>query len=269
MAKRVWIEHAQLKKLSFKQFGQPQVENAIRSRVTDEQGEECYDIEWHGALFHPNGGSKNYLVFDGFQISFSREIPEEARIEGHMLVRVPSLVSGVQSVQYYSALGQRAATDNLQQELLTYIDVNFDIALARTPLPSFVAAPCTTLEERGAPTPMRLNQILNCFNATGERIFINRVVESQPQLGNENAQAGRWHWQLFGRRYCGIIPIDFHTVIYEAGDPGKNATTRIETSVMGTVDNVTVGEIEKTRDKVESILRGALRSDDPLENDHD
>jgi hypothetical protein len=261
MAKRVWIERARLNKLSYMQFGKPQVENAICSESSDEEGGKYYDIEWHDALFHPNGNSENSIIFDGFKISFTHEIAADAKIKGDMVLRVPSLVSGIQGIQYYSALGHHARKASLQQELLTYVRVDFDIVLSTTALPHFVASPGTTLEKEIAPTPAKIYQILNCFHAIGdsaERMFIYRVVESQPQLGDEQAQTGRWHWQLFGKRYCGITPIDFHIVIYGRGDQQKKGVTRIETSVMANVDKEMAGEIENTKRKIESILQRAL-----------
>ena len=130
---------------------------------------------------------------------------------------------------------------------------------AKTVLLQICDLPCIAKEWPGAPTPGRLHHILNCFhsNSADGQIFIYRVVESQPQLGDEDLKAGKWHWQLFGKRYHEITPIDFHILIYGYGDQEKNGKTRIETTVIANVDEGTEILAEETRIIIQDIFRDA------------
>jgi hypothetical protein len=270
--KKVWIERARLDHLSHLIFGKPRLEDGAMLSESEEDETKYYDIEWHDAWFHKNGTHSKNLTFNGFKIWFDRKISPDAKVTGKMVLRVPGLASGIQSIEYYSALGNHARRNSKEvpQELLTYIHVDFEIALAKTLLSNFASLPCTEIKESGAPTPKRLQHILNCFHSstTDGPILIYRVVESQPQLGDEKSDAGRWHWQLFGKRYHQVTPIDFHILIYGHGGQGYKDRIQVETTVMANIDDETAGQAQQTKRIIERILRQALNGGAQLESDH-
>ncbi|MBE0671415.1 MAG: hypothetical protein IH588_12565 [Anaerolineales bacterium] len=267
--KKVWIENAKLY-LNHRDFGHPRVTGAIVSESIDEKKNRNYEIEWHGMFFNAENRSGNTLRFDGFNVSFDKEISLEAHLRGTLLLRVPSLISTIENVQYYSALGHRVYSrqnrhNDVPQVQLTYIHVDFDIALAKISFPNLVSVPCAAIEMPGAPTPWRLNHILKTFHSGKyshkKQIFINSVEESQPQLGDEKSQTGRWHWQIFGKQYHDLTPISFHIVMYGSGDQGQKGQTRIEASINATVDENTVALVEKTKEDIEDILKEAMSTE--------
>jgi hypothetical protein len=264
-ARKIWIERARLDRIQYSEFGKPKVENAMLMESEDPDEPKVYDIVWHDVLFNPGNDLSRNMVFDGFKVWFDHKFIQDAKLRGSMLLRIPSLVSDIQGIEYYSALGQLTHRNGreLQRELMTNVRVEFEIVPAKTVLSHLAASPCIAIESPGAPTPRRLHHILNCFhsNSADGQIFIYRVVESQPQLGDEDSEAGKWHWQLFGKRYREITPIDFHILIYGYGDQEKNGRTRIETSVIANVDEGTVSQAEETKIIIQDILRDALNAE--------
>jgi hypothetical protein len=262
--RKVWIERARLNRWGFSEFGKPRVENAMLETEEGPEPKYC-DIVWHDVLFKPGENQSKNMVFDGFKISFDRKIDQNARLQGSMLLRIPSLVSDIEDVDYYSALGHLATRDGreVQRDLVTEIYLDFEIGLAKTVLSSLAASPCITIEAPGAPNPRRLQNILNGFHSSSpnREILIYRVVESQPQLGDENPEVGKWHWQLFGKRYHELIPIDFHILIYGYGDHEKNGRTHIEASVIANDDEDTKWLVEETKTIIQDILQRALNAD--------
>ena len=258
---QVWVDPHQL--------GRPRSSGVITEVEQEINGkmQSVFRIDWRGLWFPID---KDINLFRLPEIRFDQPIPEGAHLRGILRVRVPSLLSQIRTIQYFSALGypindKKRAGQPFPFEGATYVDLEFDLALARLPVSTVTTLAGGVIEHSGAPTPKRVRAIMDALNTDhstkkpAQHIYVRRVVESTPQVSEQSGEAGRWHWDISGRRYHQTFPIDFHIVAYGQGDQ-KHGATHVDMSVQGQVfDRESLGFLEATRDELREIILHSLK----------
>ncbi len=250
-------------------MGLPQSDGKISKVKRNVEGEQkdFVQVEWRG-LWQPV--EEGITIFrQRPEIRFDQVIPARGRLQGHLRLRVPALLSGIREVKYFSPLGYQVGDKNRATKPfpfhgVTYLDVEFDLALSWMPLFQVTTLSCTPLEFPGAPDAQRLASLLETLNTEpsiqtpAQHVYARRVVESVPQVGEQSDKFGRWHWDISGRRYHQTYPVDFHLVIYGQGDE-RRGSTRIDATVQSQIfDEESRGYLEATRDELEDLIIRAL-----------
>ena len=250
-------------------MGRPQSDGKISEveRGVDGEQKRFIQVEWRG-LWQP--------IKDGItlfrlrpEINFDQPIPSGARLKGSFRLRVPALLSGIEKVQYFSPLGHQVR-DKIRSGQpfpfhgVTYLDVEFDLALSWLPISQVTTLSCAPLERPGAPDSQRLANLLEALNtdpltqAPAQYVYARRVVESIPQVREQSGPAGRWHWDISGRRYHQTYPVDYHLVVYGQGDD-QRGSTRVDATVQGQIfDEESRSYLEATRDELQELILTAL-----------
>ena len=248
-------------------MGKPQSDGKISEveREVDGERKRFVQVEWRGFWQPIKEGIT--LFRQRPEINFDQPIPSGARLRGSFRLRVPALLSGIENVQYYSPLGHHVGNKNRSEESypfrgMTNLDVEFDLALSWLPISQVTTLPCASLERPGAPDSRRLAKLLEVLNtdpltqAPAQYVYARRVVESVPQV----SEAGRWHWDISGRRYHQTYPVDYHLVVYGQGDE-QRGSTRVDAAVQGQIfDEESKGYLEATRVELQELIMGALDS---------
>jgi hypothetical protein len=257
---QVWVDPAH--------FGRPQSSGVI-SEVERRAGEgvrNYFQLDWRGLWFKIEKGSNNFRLPE---IGFDQAIEPGSRLRGVVRLRVPALVSQLATIRYFSALGQPVNDrSNLAKGLpfdgSTLVELAFDLALTRLPHVQSQPVYGQKLIQPGAPSPARVRALVDALNhdpSSGQAahmMYVRRVVESLPQVSEQQGESVRSHWDISGRTYRHTLPIDFHLVLYGHGDQ-HNGLTNLELSVQGQVfDPESREQLDAAHAELQDTIREAF-----------
>ncbi len=250
-------------------FGRPRATGNL-TRV-QRAGHEYFQVDWRG-LYIPL--EQNIVRFALPEIQFDQSIEPGARLLGHVRVRVPALLSGLAGARYFSSLGypvddKKNPRQPLPFDGATSIDLDFDLALARLPVSKSKTLTVPSNSYACAPTPQRVRALVDALNSepgtysAAAQTYVRRVVESIPQVDDQNGEAGRWHWDISGRNYRQTFPIDFHIIVFGQGD-ARQGITHLEMSVQGQAyDELSEQYLQATRDELQMTIQKVLSETNP------
>jgi len=177
-------------------------------------------------------------------ILFEDRIDATAHVTGRLEARFSGAVSGAENVDLYSAGGVRRR-DWARTKPTTLVELDFDLSLAAVRYQDVRSVPdrarpedFTKPEEEpfDGVVPDHHTVALLTNNLSDEGYYVKRVVENPPQPGAKAGVLNRF-WDIAGRLYDGVYPIDFHLVLTgeEVHDgPSLTGTTTARLTVRGT-----------------------------------
>ncbi|HNT53289.1 MAG TPA: hypothetical protein PKG95_01170 [Anaerolineaceae bacterium] len=220
------------------QTGRP-VTNGMVELHTDAEG-RIYNLEWQG-LWMPVR-DQQILGMTLPEIRFDQPVAEGACLSGELVFRIPTSWSGIEGVEYFSALGLpvpvRTGSAALQNTVYTFLVLKVQLALPKIPTTQLLSLSAPQIERRGGPIRERVDKIvqaLNNDNSGSGQVYVRRVVENIPQFGSSATEKNRWAWDLSGRYYYLTYPVDYHLVIYGFGD-ARMGKTYLDMTVQGQVE---------------------------------
>jgi hypothetical protein len=102
-------------------------------------------------------------------------------------------------------------------------------------------------------------------NAISEQgYYVKRVIENPPQIGAHANRVNRY-WDIAGRKYRGVYPIDFHLIVtgeelYDGDIRAQAGTTKTTLTVQGAVANPTMeGQVEGVWEQLNHLIAETLR----------
>jgi hypothetical protein len=172
-------------------------------------------IEWSKPPIKRSSRGRCHL-----SVAFESRIRPDDVVTGELDMRFHRTLSGAERVQFYAAGGARRQ-DGARCTAETIVELAFDLSLAGARYQDVRAVPDPVLDANEPKLGhKRFNgvvadhhtvaQLTNVLSREG--YYVKRVVENPPQPGKEPGVLNRF-WDLAGRRYTGVHPIDFHLVI--------------------------------------------------------
>ncbi|NPA76745.1 MAG: hypothetical protein GXN93_03250 [Candidatus Diapherotrites archaeon] len=233
-------------------FGRPRSETGMIHQ--DEESSGTYWVTWRNLQFRADGTRWMSPV-----VELERPMENETWIEGSLRLSVPALLSGLERVKYFNALGYPV---EVRFQGNTLLNVDFRMALS--------SVPCVQTERRekhftfpGEPDRERYQILGNALNCEPQSTpcrsrrswQITQVLTEPPRIAESDATRYRWYWDITGRRYQDTLPVDFHLVLY-GDDMGK-----LDITVQGqTFDEASRHAVERTLDELQEIVRETLLS---------
>jgi hypothetical protein len=168
-----------------------------------------------------------------------------------------STLSGIEGAKLFHPVGTPCPYQ--PNEIEAHVEVEFDLCLAG--LSSHQVARLHVPDETFSGVVPDHGTVIAVTSALGgSGFYVQRIVENPPFPGKRAGCTTR-SWDIAGRRYRGVYPIDFHIVMsgFESASPGGlpgSGTTKISLSVWGASANP--GMEQKVGD-VEVSLVGLLR----------
>ncbi|MGH4015419.1 MAG: hypothetical protein ACRDSL_16135 [Pseudonocardiaceae bacterium] len=177
-------------------------------------------------------------------IRFEDQIDTAAHVTGRLRARFSGAVSGADNVDLYSAGGMRRR-DWARTKPTTLVELDFELSLAAVRYQDIRSVPDRARREDDnkpeeesfegvVPDHHTVAQLTN--NLSNEGYYVKRVVENPPQPGTKANVLNRF-WDIAGRLYDGVYPIDFHLVLTgeEVHDgPSLTGATTARLTVRGT-----------------------------------
>lgn len=227
-------------------------EEALVSIATSGAGAEERLIEWRNVqdVDHVARGRHS------FALTFENQIPSQDSLRGHVEAGFRGNLCRIEGVDLFGSDGG-ARSERLSRKLRTVVCLDFTLSLAsvryqavrvlpQPPGRDQQGAPSGVGETRRAdPTSPEIFDRVAPDGRTVARVtaelgaadyYVKRVVENPPKPGRKASVVNRY-WDIAGRKYEGVYPIDFHLTLtgHEVHDGGTVVTgqTHVVLSVRG------------------------------------
>ncbi len=239
-------------------------------------GRRC--IEWKKPPIErtSRGRCRLSILFDD-RIDFEDQGDARARVTGRLEARFSGAVSGAENVDLYSAGGVRRRSW-ARTKPTTLVKLDFDLSLAAVRYQDVRSVPdrarpedSTKPEEESfeGVVPDHHTVALLTNNLSDEGYYVKRVVENPPQPGAKDGVLNRF-WDIAGRLYDGVYPIDFHIILTGEevhNGPFLTGTTTARLTVRGTyatteMEEKVVREWSQLWERIRSSLSSAAPGPD-------
>jgi len=179
---------------------------------------------------------------------FEDQIDPGDEISGRLEATMDGTLSGVESVGLYTSLGERRGYGG-KASIKTRIEADFALSLASIQYQAVRVVPDRAAEDGDrdmyadsfAMIPGDETVIALTNAISKERYYIKHVIENPPRSG-ARADLVQRYWDIEGRRYAGVYPIDFHIILtgeeVHSGDiRPERGTTKVRIVVKGAYTN--------------------------------
>lgn len=217
---------------------------AIQSGAAEDSGgpEALRRVEWRQLLPAEQQRQARQLTLT---IQFEDKIRSEDRISGRLEATMKGALSGLDKVRLYSSLGGRR-DDWRGAAIRTRIEAGFELSLRSIRYQDVLIVPERQAreDENNADAFGVIpndDMVIGLTNALSEDYYVKRVIEHPPRSGGRADHVQRY-WDIAGRRYDGVYPIEFHMVltgeeIHHGGIRPVGGTTKITIVVQGAYTN--------------------------------
>jgi hypothetical protein len=228
-------------------------------------------IEW--AQLRPNEEENQRKRLD-LVVRFEDKIEGWDNISGRLDMVFKGAISGIERVHFYSPLGNRLVHSSAAN-VKTHVVLDFDLSLTSTRYQDIRLVPDRRVledQEReksmarefaevipNDDTVIRLTDVLS-----EQKYYIKRVIEN-PRRSGPRANLIRRYWDIAGRRYSGVYPIDFHIIltgeeISRGGIRAHSGMTKACLTVQGSYANPDMrNRVERAWDQLCGLIMETLQ----------
>ncbi len=237
---------------------------AIQSATGDDYGgpEPQRSVEWRHLVPTEDERKARQLKL---MIRFEGQIKREDQISGRLEAAMKGGLSGLDTVRLFSSLGGRRH-DWRGASIRTRVEADFALSLASIRYQDVLIVPEREGREDDSDTDRFCvipddEMVIKLTNVLSEEnYYVKRVIENPPRSGAHANHVQRY-WDIAGRRYEGVYPIDFHMVVtgeeIHRGDVRPVAgTTKVRIVVQGAY---TDNEMKRRIDQAGKDLRGLTK----------
>lgn len=205
-------------------------------------------------------------------IRFRGQVNPEDEISGRLTATMRGTLSGVTGVGLFNSLGERRRYAGAAS-IKTHIDANFRLSLANIRYQALRVVPDRAAEDSDRdsyadefaviPGDETVIALTNAMSEEG--YYVKHVIENPPRSGRRADRVQRY-WDIAGRRYEGVYPIDFHVIltgeeVHSGGTRPESGTTRVRIVVKGAhtddeMDTRINDEWKRLRDLTGETLNG-------------
>lgn len=154
-----------------------------------------------------------------FFIRFEKEIDLSSVIQGRLEISFKNALSMVEDIDFYYPLGTKS--NEITTDIETTIITDFHLSLSSLRYQDVRLVPNPKVEadkdkqeimtfEGVIPNHSTVMALTNAISNEG--FYVQRVVEDPPRAGKQ-AQLINRCWDIAGRHYIGVYPIDFHLTV--------------------------------------------------------
>lgn len=178
------------------------------------------------------------------KVEFEDEILARDSVSGSIVAVMKGSLSGISGLRMYSALGELRTSVGTTR-VRTRISADFSLSLANIMYQSLRVFPDRSAAEEtpgaeviDAQVIPGDDMIITLTNALGDaEFYVKRIAENPPRSGGKSDVMHR-SWDIAGRRYDGVYPVDFHMEIsgeerHEGDVRPASGHTKVRISVQG------------------------------------
>ena len=197
-------------------------------------------------------------------IRFAGQVDPEDEISGRLKATMQGTLSGVTGIRLFNSLGEHRGYTGAAS-IKTRVDVDFRLSLASIRYQAVRVVPDRAAEDSDrdsyadefavVPGDETVIALTNAMSEEG--YYVKHVIENPPRSGRR-ADLVQRYWDIAGRRYEGVYPIDFHIIltgeeVHSGGIRPESGTTKVRIVVKGAytddeMDNRIGDEWKRLRD---------------------
>jgi hypothetical protein len=169
----------------------------------------------------PAGQKKNEARATHLTLSihFSEQVDPGDEISGRVTAEMSGTLSGVTGVTLFNSLGGRRPLGK-PASVKTRVDLGFRISLANIRYQALRVDPDRAAEDSNRdsyadsfPVIPDEEAVIALTNAMSEEgYYVKHVIENPPRSGRRANELQRY-WDIKGRRYVGVYPVEFHIIL--------------------------------------------------------
>jgi hypothetical protein len=226
-------------------------------------GEPVHTILWRNLLITEDERRKRQRIFS---ISFENAVEENDSIQGRLEVVFKGALSGIEGIDLFNPLGGRR--EGKAADISTKLIIEFELSLAGLRYQDIRVVPDLNIKKDKDKLELLTfhglmpdhNTVITLTNAISKNdYYIKRIIENPPRTGEQANRVNRY-WDIAGRKYDGVYPIDFHLVLSGVTIKGKefraqSGITKVNLTVRGAYANIEMEEkIENSWDRLCHII---------------
>ena len=241
---------------------------AIQSGAAEDNGgpEALRRVEWRQLL--PNEQQRRARQLK-LMIRFEGKICSEDLLSGRLEATMKGALSGLDKLRLYSSLGRRRDDWN-GAAVRTRIEADFKLSLRSIRYQDvLIVRERQASEEENNAGPFKVipndETVIELTNALSEDYYVKRVIEHPPRSGGSADHVQRY-WNIAGRRYDGVYPIEFHMVltgeeVHSGGVRPVSGETKITIVVHGAYTNDEMkARIEEEWDALHDLTKETMQA---------
>ena len=213
---------------------------AIQTTVAEDSGgpEALRSLEWRQLFPTTEQREARQLKL---AIRFEEPIDSQDLVSGHLEAVMRGALSGLDGVRLYNSLG-RLRDDWRGATVRTRVEADFKLSLDSIRYQDIRIVPEREAKEGdGDVDEFKVipddETVIELTSALSENRYVKRVIEHPPRSGGRADRVQRY-WDIAGRHYEGVYPLDFHMVVtgeeIHRGDVRPvGGTTRVRIVVQG------------------------------------
>jgi hypothetical protein len=236
----------------------------------DAEGRSRMKVRWTQIMPAPNEQEERRLTLG---VRFKNKVDlKKDRVSGSVEVVMKGALSGIENIELYGSLGERRQQSG-GARIRTRITARFDLSLASIRYQAECVFPPYHAKDgeagqRAASFDVVPNDetVIELTNAMSERgFYVKRVIENPPRSGNK-ADTVQRYWDIAGRRYHGVWPLDFHLIltgeeIHRGDIRPAHGSTKVRIIVRGSYSSPVMRErIERLWTDLSQLTRDTIRT---------
>jgi hypothetical protein len=177
-------------------------------------------------------------------IRFEGQVDQDDEISGRLEATMRGTLSGITEIRLFNALGGRRGIAG-GASTKTRVEVNFRLSLASIRYEASRVVPDRAAEDSDReshadnfaviPDDETVIALTNAMSEEG--YYVKHVIENPPRSGRR-ADLVQRYWDIGGRRYEGVYPVDFHIIltgeeVHNGGIRAEGGTTKVRIVVKG------------------------------------
>jgi hypothetical protein len=214
-----------------------------------------------------NGVQATHLTLS---FHFSGQVDPADEIFGRIIAEMRGTLSGVRGVVLFNSLGGRRSLGK-PASVKTRVDLAFRLSLANIRYQDLRVEPGREAEDSDRdsyadrfPVTPDDEAVVRLTNAMSEEdYYVKHVIENPPRSGRRANELQRY-WDIKGRKYIGVYPIEFHIIltgeeVHEGGIRPDRGSTQVRIVVKGAftdadMERTVHEEYKRLRDLTEATL---------------
>jgi len=171
-----------------------------------EGGWQVRKLQWeHLALTEAERRERRLTM----RVEFEHQVEAEDDLSGHLEATVGGSLSGVDGIALYNALGEnRKVSEPI--DIKIRFDADFGLSLASIRYQAVRVCDNYGGEYGTVPDHRTVIALTNALAGAG--YYVKRVLDNPPHTGGQ-ADVVQRYWDIAGRHYLGVYPVDFHLVL--------------------------------------------------------
>jgi len=193
-----------------------------------------------------------------FYIRFDNKIDASTVLYGNLRISFTGTLSELKNIKFFFPWGKQRS-DNVKIDRHTFLDVNFELNLAGLHFQDTASETKQLMRAGVLPNHAIVTQLTEELNNAG--VYLKRVIENPARTSKAGAHITNRYWDMAGRYYDGVYPIDFHLVLTgeEAYGKPSESKVQVDVSVQGVVASDDMrAKVAYLRDRLSALTENTL-----------